>query len=163
MGCSHFINPDRFTLRLVCPWCNDGTGQWVGVGSEFGFYSDTLKQAVHPPDGFSTDKASVPKAPLLFAMFGGRYTMSAYIHDYLTRYRRFRREKCDTAFLEAMRCENLMELGAMSAAGSDLEAVDGRARALEGRATAMYAAVALFTATGLWKKPWDDPGYEPVA
>jgi hypothetical protein len=160
-GC--FIHPERFALRLACPWCNDGTGQWEGMDESFGFYSDILKQAVHPPLGFSTDTASVPKAPVVFTMFGGRYAMSAYIHDYLTRYRRFKREKCDTVFLEAMRCENLMELGAMAAAGSDLEAVEERARELEGRATAMYAGVALYTATGLWKGPWDEPGYDPVA
>lgn len=159
----HFIHPERFALRLACPWCNDGTGQWEGMDESFGFYSDILKQAAHPPLGFSTDQASVPKAPLIFAMFGGRYAMPAYIHDYLTRYRRFKREKCDLVFLEAMQCQNDMELDAMWKAREDWDVIHEREKALEARAQAMYSAVALFTATGLWKKPWDEPGYDPVA
>ncbi len=148
-------------IRLACPWANDGTGQWEGT-KVFRYYSSLLKQEIEVPVGLSSDLASVPKVPVVFLMFGGRYAMPAYIHDYLTRYRRFPREKCDLVFLEAMRLQNDMELAAMSEAGVDQDEIVERKQALEGRATAMYAGVASYTKSGLWKSEIDQPGFEPM-
>jgi hypothetical protein len=66
------------------------------------------------------------------------------------------------AFLELMRRQNADEIKAMIESGEDDETVEDRRNALEGRAYAMYAAVAMFTKTGLWKQDFDQPGYEPI-
>lgn len=154
---SEFRTP--LDVRLVCPWANDGTGQWQGR-NVFRYYSSELGQEVEIDLGFSSDLASVPKAPVLFLLFGGRYAIPSYIHDYLTRYRRFRREKCDRVFLEAMRLQNKMEIQAMKDAGIDDDEIADRKAALEGRATAMYAGVAAYTKSGRWKSDVDQPGFE---
>lgn len=154
---SEFLTP--LDLRLVCPWANDGTGQWQGL-SVFRYRSTLLGQVVEIPFGQSSDLASVPKAPMLFLLFGGRYAAPAYIHDYLTRCRRFAREKCDRVFLEAMRLQNDMEIRSMKDAGIDDDEIADRKAALEGRATAMYAGVAAYTKSGQWKSDVDQPGFE---
>ena len=148
-------------LRLVCPWANDGTGQWEVIEA-YPTYSDVLGKQITLPYGFSSDLASVPKAPILFLLFGGRYALPSLFHDYLTRYRLCSREKADLVFLEFMRRQNDDEIKALRESGAYKEELEDRKNALEGRATAMYAAVALYTKTGLWKTDVDQPGYEPL-
>ena len=65
-------------------------------------------------------------------------------------------------FLEFMRRQNDDEIKALRESGAYKEELEDRKNALEGRATAMYAAVALYTKTGLWKTDVDQPGYEPL-
>jgi hypothetical protein len=131
---------DDLHVVLTDPQANDGTGQWQ-LTRPIRYESNLLKQIVEVPLGFSTDFASVPRQSIIaWGLFGGRAIRPAVVHDYLVRYRRFAREKCDLVFLEAMH-------------------VDG---VPEAKAHLMYSAVALFTASGLWKKEYDQPGYEPV-
>lgn len=154
-----FISPLR--VMLVIPYANDGVGQWQ-LTESFSYYSNLLKKLIVVPAGFSTDFASVPKGIVTWGMFGGRYSRPAVVHDYITRNRLCPREKADQIFLEAMRIENELELESMRLSGEDDDEVVERKAALEGRASAMYAAVVLYTKTGLWKNESDQPGYEPV-
>ena len=154
-----FLSP--LCVTLVTPHANDGIGQWQLL-EPFSFYSVVLKKTVVVPVGFSTDFASVPKAILAWGLFGGRYARPAVVHDYLTRYRSCPREKADRVFLEAMRLENSLELTVLFESGEDDDEIADRKNALEGRVVAMYAAVALYTKTGLWKTEVDRSGYEPL-
>lgn len=151
----------RLVEELVCPWCNDGTGQWQFV-EELHYYSTRLRQLVVVPKGFSYDRASVPRMPVAYALFGGRYSRSAGVHDFLCRMRRVRRETADLVFLEAMRVENAEEIAALQFAGEDNDTIAERKSVLEGRALTMYAGVAAHTKTGLWKSDVDRPGFEPI-
>lgn len=154
-----FVSPLKVTL--VVPYANDGVGQWQ-LTESFSYYSNLLKKLIVVPEGFSTDFASVPKGIVTWGLFGGRYARPAVVHDYLTRQRLCKREKADLVFLEAMRLENEIEIHTLKESGEDDDEIASRKAALEGRATAMYAAVALFTKTGLWKKDYDEPDYEPI-
>ena len=49
-------------FRLVCPWANDGPGQFELIEA-YHDYSEVLGRAFAIPYGFSSDAASVPKAP----------------------------------------------------------------------------------------------------
>lgn len=129
---------------------NDGTDRWQ-LTEPLKFHSDVLRKTDEVPLGFRFDKASVPTLPMMYANFGGRYTRPACVHDWLCRMGRVSREKADRVFLEFMRLENAQELQAMYAAGVDDDDIADRNAVLEGRAQMMYAAVALFTKTGLWK------------
>lgn len=59
------------------------------------------------PNGFLTDFASVPRIPIVFALFAGRAKKSAVFHDWLYTTKPFSREECDKAFLCAMETEGL--------------------------------------------------------
>jgi hypothetical protein len=148
-------------IRLACAWANDGTGQWENL-APFLYYSTLLRRVIEIPVGFSFDGASVPKLPMAFALFGGRYWRAALIHDFLCRMRRISREKADLVFLEAMRLENEEEIQAMRAAGMDDDEIAARKANLEGRALSMYVGVAAFTKSGAWKTEVDKPGFEPI-
>jgi hypothetical protein len=151
-----FLSPLR--CEYVPPWeymnegwnDNDGTDRWQ-LTEPFKFHSDVLHKTDEVPFGFRFDKASVPTLPVIYANFGGRYTRAACIHDWLCRMQRVERKKADLVFLEFMRFENSQELQAMYAAGVDDDDIADRKASLEGRAQMMYAAVALYTKTGLWK------------
>lgn len=145
----------------VKPWANDGTGLHE-LRSGFSIASSTLGKKIGVPYGFSTDFASVPKGVITWGLFGGRYRRPAVVHDYLTRQRLCPREKADLVFLELMRYENELEIEVMKESGEDNDEIASRKNALEGRAYAMYLAVALYTKTGFWKKDFDKPGYEPI-
>lgn len=58
------------------------------------------------PKGFETDLDSVPRIPIIYAMFKGRTTKAAVIHDwmYVTDQGKF---LADAVFLEAMKAEGL--------------------------------------------------------
>ena len=58
------------------------------------------------PKGFITDLDSVPRIPILHAVFKGRAVESAVIHDYYYRTRQTR-SYADTAFLQAMVIEGV--------------------------------------------------------
>lgn len=154
-----FLSP--LITEDVMPWANDGTGQ-SELRAVFSFQTEVLKKRIDVPFGFSTDFASVPKGILMWGLFGGRYKRPATAHDYLIRFRICYREKADLVFLELMRHENQLELDWMAACGEEDDEISERKYALEGRATTMYAAVSLYTKSGLWKKDFDKPGYEPI-
>jgi len=58
--------------------------------------------AYHVPIGFVTDYASVPRTPLLYALFNGVANRSATLHDFLYSSRAIPRHVADSVFLEAM-------------------------------------------------------------
>ena len=131
---SEFHSP--LELRLICPWANDGRGEWELL-SDLLYYSDLLQQEVIVHKSFRFDQASVPRLPLAYALYGGRYSRSSAVHDLFCRNGAIPREVADKVFLEAMRVENEEELASMT---DDTELEDHKAR-LEGQALTMYAAV----------------------
>ena len=149
-------------MRQVNGWANNGRGLWELL-FELVYYSALLGYEVTVPKSFRFDGSSVPRLPLAFALYGGRYWRAACIHDYLCRMGYIRRSLIDKVFLEAMRAENLLELAAMEADGADPDELAQRAAELEGQALTMYAGVAAYTKSGLWKKDVHKPGFEPVA
>lgn len=132
---SKFLTP--LELRLVSPWANEGRGEWEFL-SDLKYYSELLQQGVVVYKGFRYDQASVPRIPLGYALYGGRYARAAGIHDFYCRNKAIPRKLADKVFLEAMRAENEEEL---LATGDDPER---RAR-LEGQAITMYSAVRLYS------------------
>lgn len=156
---SQFISD--LVVTLVDPHAGDGTGLWQQV-EEFQYYSTLLKKTVVVPKGFVHDFASVPRVPLLYDNMGNRYHRPATIHDYLCREGYVDRKKCDRVFLEAMRLQNDEEIAEMRLAGEDDDEIVERRAAIEGRAQAMYAAVVLYTKTGLWQSDVHRPGFEPM-
>jgi hypothetical protein len=127
-------------LRLVYPWAHQGRGEWEFIG-ELHYYSDLLKLLTIIPIGFRYDRASVPRLPVAFALFGDRYARSAGVHDWYCRNGAIPRKVADKLFLEAMRVENEEEITALIADGADEEAIRERRGALEGQAQMMYAGV----------------------
>lgn len=135
---SQFLN--RLVVMLADPQANNHTGQWQ-LAHAMSYQSDLANQVITVPFGFSTDFASVPReSVIMWGLFGGRAMRPAVVHDYLVRQRLFPREKCDKIFLEAMQADGVPMVKAMP----------------------MYLAVSAYTASGLWKKEYDQPGYEPV-
>jgi len=58
------------------------------------------------PEGFVTDMDSVPRIPLVYAMFKGRAVKAAVIHDYLYSIQAGK-SYADSVFLEAMKDEGV--------------------------------------------------------
>jgi len=59
------------------------------------------------PAGFFTDFASVPRIPIVYAMFGNKSHSSAALHDYLySGSEDISRKDADNIFLEAMESRN---------------------------------------------------------
>ena len=132
---SEFRSP--LQIQLITPWANDGRGEWEFL-SDLLYYSDLLQQEVVVFKGFRFDGASVPRLPLAYALYGGRYFRSAGVHDLFCRYGAVPRDVADKVFLEAMRVENEEELASLNLDEEELQ--DHRAR-LEGQALTMYAGV----------------------
>lgn len=131
---------DRLAVVLADPQANSHTGQWQ-LMHPMRYQSEIAGEVITVPFGFSTDFASVPReSVIMWGLFGGRAVRPAVVHDYLVRYRTFSREKCDEIFLEAMKADDVPL----------------------SRAMPMYLAVSAYTASGLWKKEYDEPGYEPI-
>jgi len=130
----------RLELRLICPWANDGRGSWEFI-SDLCYYSDLLGYETIILAGFIYDKASVPRAPIAFTLFGERYSRSAGVHDWYCRNGLIKRKLADKLFLEAMRVENEEEISAFIADGATEEEVIERRGQIEGQALAMYAGV----------------------
>jgi hypothetical protein len=132
---SEFRSP--LELRLITPWAHEGRGEWEFI-SDLIYYSDLLQTETIVYAGFRYDKASVPRLPLAFALFGERYARSAGVHDLLCRNRAIPRNIADKVFLEAMRVENEEELASLDGDEDDLR---NRRAVLEGQALTMYAGV----------------------
>lgn len=130
----------RLELRLVCPWANEGRGEWEYI-SDLEYYSDLLKTKVIVYKGFRYDKASVPRLPLAFALYGERYSRSAGVHDLFCHNKAIPREVADKLFLEAMRVENEEELDDAKSRGLEEEEIKELSARLEGQALTMYAGV----------------------
>lgn len=79
--------PDEHYLTAVLSYWSDVTGSQEDV-----------------PIGFSSDYASVPRAPLVYELFGGDIggDPAAVLHDFLYSTRKYPRAKCDAVFHEAL-------------------------------------------------------------
>lgn len=131
---------DKLVVVLDDHTANSHTGQWQ-LMHILRYESELAGRVITVPFGFSTDFASVPRESVIaWGLFGGRAVRPAVVHDYIVRNRCFSRNKCDQIFLEAMEADSVPLRYAVP----------------------MYAAVAAYTATGLWKKDFDQPGYEPI-
>ena len=80
-----------------------GSGQWLLV-SDFHFRAEHRVWVV--PGGFKTDLDSVPRVPLVYALFKGRATKAAVVHDWMYATRQGKM-LADKVFLEAMKAEGL--------------------------------------------------------
>jgi len=60
------------------------------------------------PAGFVCDGDSVPRIPLIYALYKGRAVQAAWVHDYLYREQRGK-EFADWMFLDAMKDQGLPE------------------------------------------------------
>lgn len=54
------------------------------------------------PKGFLSDGCSVPEAPVVYLLAGGKADEAGYVHDYLYTTRPFPREVCDQVLREAV-------------------------------------------------------------
>lgn len=137
---SEFRSP--LELRLIYPWANDGRGEWEFI-SDLRYYSDLFQAELIVPAGFRYDGASVPRLPLAYALYGGRYWRAAGLHDLGCREGLHPRKRIDKLFLEAMRVENAEEIEGMIAFGAGEVEIDARRESLEGQAMTMFAGVRL--------------------
>lgn len=135
---SEFRSP--LQIQLITPWANDGRGEWEFL-SDLLYYSDLLQQEIVVYKSFRFDGASVPRLPLAYALYGGRYFRSAGVHDLFCRYGAVPRDIADKVFLEAMRVENAEELAFHLANGADKDEMKAHKARLEGQALTMYAGV----------------------
>lgn len=94
-------------IELIDDNANNGQGEWRLIDDLV--YEDR-NGAVHiVPTGFTTDMASVPRAPGVYAVFGNRAHRPAVIHDYYCRTAQDKRSRSrgDELFLEAMLSVNM--------------------------------------------------------
>jgi hypothetical protein len=64
------------------------------------FYSIIVNDWVEAPKDFITDGCSIPRAPLLFLLAGGKANEAGYIHDGLYTSRKYPRDICDQILRE---------------------------------------------------------------
>lgn len=115
----------------------DLDGPWHRLTSPLRYYSREVDEVIKVPSGFVTDFASVPRLPIAYWLFGSRADYAAAVHDYLYRWDKFTRVKCDHIFAEAMavrgyRCYSIepmfigVRLGGRWSYGQHLEELDPR-------------------------------------
>lgn len=80
---------------------SDGGGTWV-LRSPLAYESSVAGLVICAPEGFRTDFASVPRAPVVYWLTGDVAHAAAVIHDYLYSTGDLSREVADEVFLEAM-------------------------------------------------------------
>lgn len=98
--------PRFITPELVAELKSGRDDVWV-LTRPLIYYSAVLHTTIIVPDGFETDYASVPRLPIVYAIWGNRAHREATIHDYL-----FRSDAvpattfmvANRIFLEAMEC-----------------------------------------------------------
>ena len=93
-----------FLTPLDCTLVDDRDGLWR-LDSPLVYFSEICKGKIDVPVGFTTDFASVPRLPFIYALYGDRNRKAATLHDYLYRNKVFTRAKCDAIFREAMRSD----------------------------------------------------------
>ena len=111
---------------------NGGQGEWRLIAPlVFGARNGTTYTV---PTGFSCDFASVPRIPVIYALYGNRAHRPAVLHDYLCRTGIVLRREADDLFYEAMlsigmseRHANAMHLAVRSYSASlELEGPEGK-------------------------------------
>ena len=79
------------------------------------YYSEILQSEIIVPKGFITDKASVPRVPIIYWFFGDRAHRESVLHDYLFQTHLVSFTKANAIFREAMaaRDKNFLVRGGM--------------------------------------------------
>lgn len=72
------------------------------LGMPLRYWSKLLDRLVEVPEGFVTDRASVPRLPLAYLLAGGAADEGAVVHDYLYQTHPVTRAEADAVLLEAM-------------------------------------------------------------
>lgn len=70
------------------------------------YQSAILGKTITVPKGFVSDKASVPRVPIAYWLFGDRAHREAVIHDYIYQTHMVEKKVADKIFLEAMKARN---------------------------------------------------------
>jgi len=111
---------------------NGGAGEWCLMAPLIYEANDGTIYTV--PTGFSCDFASVPRIPVIYALYGNRAHRPAVLHDYLLYSKEVTRRVADDLFYEAMlsigmseRHANAMHLAVRSySAALELESPEGK-------------------------------------
>lgn len=102
---------------------------------------------ISAPVGLVSDGPSVPRAPMLYLLFGHRGKRAAVIHDWLYRNKLFTREICDDIYSEALQDSGKNGFtsagmyygvrvgGSSSYTGKRIGCLDPRENACQGRTT----------------------------
>lgn len=85
---------------MIDPLANNGQGEW-SLLSPLVFVDDYAQEWVVPV-GFTTDFASVPRAPIGYALVGNTAHAPAVLHDWVIRHNATSREYADDLFRQAM-------------------------------------------------------------
>ena len=67
------------------------------------YQSKILNKRITVKKGFISDFASVPRIPIIYALYGDKVHRESVIHDYLYRIKKYSRCAADRVFLEAMK------------------------------------------------------------
>ena len=94
---SRFLTP--LDVELIDD--SDGGGTWV-LRSPLAYESNVAGCVICAPEGFRTDFASVPRAPVVYWLTGDVAHAAAVIHDYLYSTGGVTRKQADDVLLEAM-------------------------------------------------------------
>ncbi len=89
----------KFLTELETRDLDDGTCVLL---SDLVYQSDVIGNVITVPKGFVSDKASVPRVPVIYMMFGDRAHREAVIHDYLYQTNMTTKSVADKVFKEAM-------------------------------------------------------------
>ena len=103
--------PGEFTSPLRVEVVEDGRYRLT----EELVYRTSDGEIIRVPAGFETDFASVPRVPFIYALFGGKGTFAAVIHDYLCRAAKTfeERRRADEIFHEALLTQGFDEASAL--------------------------------------------------
>lgn len=73
---------------------------WWKLMAPIRFYSLVVNDWVEAPQDFVTDGCSIPRAPLIFLLNGGKANEAGYIHDALYTFQKYDRDICDRILRE---------------------------------------------------------------
>lgn len=84
------------------------------LAAYFGFNSDVAKIRIEPPIGTLSNFCSVPHVPVINELFGDKYRMSGFIHDYLYESKIISREVADEVLREMLLLQGASHQEAMA-------------------------------------------------
>jgi len=100
------IKMSKFITDLIL---KDITDNIIELVTPLIYQSDLLKCEIVVPAGFQSDEASVPRLPIIYALYGNKAHREGVLHDFLYRidclFTCSRKTK-DLVFLEAMESRN---------------------------------------------------------
>lgn len=84
--------------------------RYAEVEEDLVYFSEIYGSEIRVPKGFITDKASVPRVPIIYWFFGDRAHRESVIHDYLFQTRLVSFSKANAIFKEAMEARDKSKL-----------------------------------------------------